>query len=138
MTSSPNRVWGHIDAFCEADGWDRIRQDTGHYFWVRTLPDGTLVQTHRSMDANERIGLDVFAQILRRQLRVSKDEFWNAINTGQPVQRPTDLDEAPPEYEGWVVAHLLGFGYTEDEIRQLTPDEAKALVHDKWSAPPGG
>lgn len=135
MTSHPNPVWGHIDAFCEADGWDRDRDDTGHYFWSKILRDGTVLHTHRSMDAGKEIRPNVFAQILRRQLRVSKEQFWQVISTGEPVVRPGDLDEPPPEYEGWVVVQLLANGYTEDEIRQMTPDEARNLVYEQWSTP---
>lgn len=87
------------------------------------------------MDPNKRIGPNVFARILRDQLRVNKEQFWEAINTGQPVDRPVELDEAPAEYPGWVVMGLLRNGYTEAQIREMTPAEAQALLHEKWSSP---
>jgi hypothetical protein len=138
VTSYPSPEWGHIDAFCEADGWDQVRMDTGHYFWTKALDDGTVLQTHRSMDAGKRIAPNVFTQILRRQLQVSKDQFGEAIRTRQPVDRPTDLGDAAPEYEGWVVQQLVRSGLSEDAIRQMTPDEAKALVYEQWSRPSDG
>jgi hypothetical protein len=133
--SYPNPVWGHIGEFCTADGWSEVRSDTGHIFWERTLPDGTVLQTHRSMDAGKRISPNVFARILRDQLRVNKAQFWEAIRTGQPVDRRMPLDEAPPEYPAWVVVGLLKYGYTEDQVRGMTPEEAEALLTEKWSTP---
>lgn len=136
MTGSyPSPVWGHIEAFCRADEWDEVRDDTGHIFCEKALPDGSVLQTHRSLSPNREIRPNVFARILRDQLRVNKEQFWTAINTGQPVDRPVELDEAPPEYPGWVVMGLLKLGYTEDRIRHLTPAEAEALLYEKWSTP---
>lgn len=136
MTGSyPSPVWGHIEAFCKADRWDEVRSDTGHVFWEKTLPDGTVLRTHRSLDPTKRIGLNVFSRILRDQLRVSRERFWQAVVTGQPVERPVELEEPPPEYPAWVVSGLLRYGYTEEQIRQLTPEDAQALLHETWSFP---
>jgi len=132
--SHPNPVWGHIEEFCNADGWENVRSDTGHSFWERILADGTVLRTHRSMDPNKRIAPNVFARILRDQLRVSKAEFWQAVNSGMPVDRPVELDEPPPEYPGWVVLGLMKLGLSEGQIREMTPDEAESLLHERWSS----
>lgn len=87
------------------------------------------------MDGGKDIGPAVFTQILRRQLHVSKEQFWNTIDTGQPVDRPTDTDEPPPEYPAWILVGLMKHGYSEDDIRAMTPEEAEALLYEKWSSP---
>jgi hypothetical protein len=132
--SYPAPTWGHIDAFCNADGWEAVRE-TDHVFWEKTLPSGEVLTTHRSFAANKPITPNVFSLILREQLRVSKAEFWGAIASGEPVDRPVDLDDAPPEFPAWVVFGLRKYGYTEAEIRTMTPSDAQALLQDKWSSP---
>jgi len=135
MTGSfPTPTWGHIDAFCNADGWSQVRV-TDHYHWEKVLPSGELLKTHRSMAADKVIKPGVFGAILRDQLKVSKAEFWQAIETGKPVDRPVDLDEPAAEYPAWVVFGLARFGYSEDDVRAMTPTDAEALLHEKWSQP---
>lgn len=129
----PVPTWGHIDAFCSADGWVQVRT-TDHVHWEKTLHGGEVLSTHRSLAADKAIGPNVFATILRDQLRVNKAEFWMAINTESPVDRPVDpLEEAPPEYQLWVLMGLAKFGIHEEEVRQMTPEEAEALLHKKWA-----
>ena len=132
--SHPAPTWGHIDAFCAADGWDQVRE-TDHVHWEKVLPTGETLQTHRSMAANKPIRSNIFGVILREQLRVNREQFWTAIETGTPVDRPVKLEEAPPEYQAWVVFSLAKFGYDEDRVRQMTPEEAEALLQELWSRP---
>jgi hypothetical protein len=133
--SYPAPTWGDIDAFCRADEWEQIRE-SDHVHWEKTLPTGEVLRTHRSLAANKAISPNVFGLILREQLKVSKHEFWEAVNSGKPVDRPVPLDEAPVEYPAWVVAGLAKFGYSADEVRAMTPDEAEALLIQAWSEPP--
>jgi hypothetical protein len=75
-----------------------------------------------------------FGGILRNQLKVSRGEFWNALQTGQPVDRPSEEEPEPVvAHEGYVVTHLLNFGVSQQEIEVLSVDEALALLHSKWS-----
>jgi hypothetical protein len=77
-----------------------------------------------------------FSSILRNQLEVSKAEFWESIRTGQPVDRPVRVDEAPVEHEAWVVGVLVGdLHMSAEEIEALTPEEALQIVGDYWSRP---
>jgi hypothetical protein len=77
-----------------------------------------------------------FSSILRHDLEVSKDDFWECIRTGQPVDRPVALDEAPVEHEAWVVAVLAGdLHMSAAEIEALTPEQAQQIVNDHWSKP---
>lgn len=130
----PAPTWGAIDAFCKADGWTEVGT-TDHVHWEKTLPSGMVLSTHRSLAANKAIRPNIFATILRDQLMVNKAEFWAAIDTGEPVNRPVDpLEEAPSEYPLWVLMGLAKFGIHEEEVRQMTPDEAAALLQGKWAS----
>lgn len=130
----PAPTWGDIDAFCKADGWSAVRT-TDHVHWEKTLASGEVLSTHRSFAAEKAIGLNTFATILREQLRVNKSEFWAAINSGTPVDRPVDpLEDAPPQYPLWVIMGLAKYGVHEEEVRHLTPEEATALLHEKWAS----
>lgn len=129
----PVPTWGDIDAFCQADGWLQVRT-TDHVHWEKTLQSGEVLSTHRSLAADKTIGPNIFAKILRDQLRVNKAEFWTAIGGGKPVDRPVDpLEPGPPEYQLWVLMGLAKFGIHEEKVRQMTPEEAEALLHRKWA-----
>jgi hypothetical protein len=136
-------IWGDVESFLAADGWRQISpgerggRRQRHIFFEKRLPDGRILQTHISHDRSATISAGRFAAILRHQLEVSRAEFWDAIATGQPVDRPTRLDEeAPVEHEAWVVAVLVGeLHMRAEEIQRLSREEAIQLVHRHWSRP---
>lgn len=134
MTDYPAPTWGYIDAFCAADGWTATRT-TDHVHWEKVLPDGSVLKTHRSFASDTVIGENRFRWILREQLHVSRDDFWGATRTGKPVDRPVSLEEAPQMYPAWVVFGLKKYGYSEEQVRKMTPAEAQELLQRKWSEP---
>lgn len=136
MTQYPAPTWGHIDDFCKADGWTKSGT-TDHVHWEKVLPGGPMLKTHRSLASNKVIKPGLFGVILREQLQVSQEQFWEAINTGTPVGRPVELDDAPTEYPGWVINGLKTYGYREEDVRQMTADDAEALLWEKRSEPTG-
>ncbi len=72
---------------------------------------------------------------MREQLEVSRAEFWEAIRSGEPVERPVEIDgKEVAEHEPWVIAVLVGeLHMTAEEIERLTEQEAIDLVHEHWS-----
>ena len=75
-----------------------------------------------------------FKAILRDQLRVSEEQFWETLRTGKAVQRPTELEDAPPEHEPWVLRVLIDeLHMSPEELEALSPEEAKRRVHRHWS-----
>ena len=106
-----------------------------HIFFEKELPDGRLLQTHISHDRSSTIGPGRFSTILREQLEVSRAEFWEAIRSGEPVDRPAGMDsEEVVEHESWVIAVLVGeLHITPEEIEKLTEQAAIDLVHRHWS-----
>jgi len=135
---------GDVEAFLAADGWRQISpSERGgrrqrHIFFEKPLPGGRILQTHISHDRSATISAGRFAAILRHQLEVSRVEFWDAIATGRPVDRPIELDEgAPVEHEAWVIAVLVGeLHMSAEAIGKLSREGAIELVRQHWSRPP--
>jgi hypothetical protein len=133
--------WADIERFLGADRWRQIpagerggsRQS--HIFFDKELPDGRLLQTHISHDRSSTVSPGRFSAILREQLEVSRAEFWEAIRSDEPVERPVEMDgEEVVEHEPWVIEVLGGeLHMTAEEIEELTEQEAVDLVHRHWS-----
>lgn len=130
-------TWGDIEAFLAADGWRRLPHGgrrQRHAFYEKVLEDGRVLQTHVSHSGQKPLSPGRFASIVRYDLEVAKDEFWECIRTREPVGRPAPVDEALPEHEAWVVAVLVGeLHLSAEEIAALTVDEARKLVSKHWS-----
>jgi hypothetical protein len=137
--------WGEIERFLESDGWREIpgserggKRQT-HIFFEKQLGDERMLQTHISHDRSTRPSPGAFSSILRLQLEVSRGEFWEALRSGEPVERPVELDsDRPVEHEAWVIGVLVGeLHMSAAEIEPLTEEEAKQLVYEHWSKPKG-
>lgn len=133
--SPPRRrapTWRELERFCEADGWTEIRT-TGHRFFRKTLATGEVLETHSSLAGGGTMSQGRFAAILRVQLRVTREQFWQTLCSGRPVERPAPLEPEQPTIPLYV-AHGLGqLGLSEAEIGRLTPAEALRLLHERWS-----
>ena len=79
-------TWAQVERLCRIDGWREIRR-TGHVHFEKLLADGTLLRTHRSHASRKTMSPGRFKAILRHQLRVSEDEFWRVLDTGEPAER---------------------------------------------------
>ena len=128
-------TWGEIERFCRIDGWQERRR-TDHVFFEKTLSDGTVLRTHRSFAGKKTMSAGRFKALLRTQLQVSAEDFWRALETGEPVSRPS----AAPSVESGLPAYLVRvlkaeLHLSEAEIAQLEPTEAERLVHEHWSQP---
>lgn len=136
-------TWGDVEEFLAADGWRRLAGDERggkrqtQIFFEKVLEDGRALQTHISHDRSSRVSPGRFGAILRGQLEVSREEFWTAIRTGEPVQRPVPLDEEEfVEHDAWVIQVLVGELHMGVEvIAELSEEEAQARVYEYWSRP---
>lgn len=79
-------TWAEIEQFCRIDGWVEVRR-TGHVFYEKVLPNGTVLRTHRSYSSKKTTSPGRFHAILRHQLGATADEFWQALETRKPVDR---------------------------------------------------
>jgi hypothetical protein len=128
-------TWGEIERFCRIDGWRESRR-TDHVFFEKVLADGTVLRTHRSFASDKTMSPGRFKAILRNQLRVSEEDFWGALETGEPVTRPGEPPEAALAIPAYLVRVLKDeLHKTEAEIAEVTPEEAERLVHEHWSRP---
>jgi hypothetical protein len=132
--------WDDIVSFLTADGWREIPQHGGrrqrHVFYEKVLDDGRVLQTHVSHSGQKAISPGRFSSILRYDLETSKDDLWECIRTGRPVDRPVAVDEGPVEHEAWVVAVLAGdLHMSTADIEALTPEQAQKIVNDYWYRP---
>lgn len=136
-------TWGDVEAFLNADGWRRLAgslrggKRQRHIFFEKLLDDGSLLTTHISHDRGAHVSAGRFGSILREQLEVSRDDFWQAVRSGEPVKRPAVV-EAPerPEHEGWVIRVLVDeLHMGPAEIGALGIEDAKRKVFDHWSKP---
>lgn len=142
---TPNApTWAQVRSFLQADDWREVKSNarggsqSDHIFFEKALPDGRLLQTHISHAAKKSMSAGRFQNILRLQLEVSASEFWEALRTSKPVDRPVVL-EAPLrfEHQAWVVAVLVGQLHMDpDELSALTSEEAEALIHRHWNQNP--
>jgi predicted RNA binding protein YcfA (HicA-like mRNA interferase family) len=82
-------TWNEVEEFCRKDGWELVRS-TGHSFYRKVLPDGTVLETHTSFSGDKTMSPGRFAAILRTQLKVSPEAFWETLRSGQPVRRPSE------------------------------------------------
>lgn len=138
-------TWGDIADFLAADGWREIKSgERGgtrrrHVFYEKLLDDGRVLQTHLSHSASKTMSPGRFSTILREDLEVSKEEFWNCVWTGKPVERPVPVDEpALVEHDAWVVAVLVGdLHMSAEQIASLSREEARARVHKHWAGGQG-
>lgn len=135
-------TFGDLKTFVEHDGWTeepnlvRGRAQTGdHWRYRKDLPDGTSLRTKVSHGLRDEIGIDLFKHILRDQLRVTEDRFWDVVRGGA-----TDVADAPPPQAatipGWLVHRLIfTVALGDDEIRAMTVDEAHA-TREAYKAEP--
>ena len=133
--------WADIEEFLGADGWrelaaqERGGRQQSHIFFEKVLSDGRVLQAHISHSRQKTVSAGRFRDILRFQLEVSRQEFWECIRSGTPVPRPVDpLEDPPIEHELWVVEVLVrDLHLSAEEIEALSAEEAQDLVHRHWS-----
>ena len=77
-------TWREIEEFCRKDGWELTRS-TDHVFFRKILSDGSVLETHRSFADDKSMSPGRFIAILRVQLKVSPDDFWETLRTGRPA-----------------------------------------------------
>lgn len=72
--------------------------------------------------------------IVRNQLKVTEEQFWEALRTGTAVDRtPPPPPPEPIAVEEWVRKGLRRTGMTDDEVDRLTPEEAQQGLYRRWS-----
>lgn len=137
MTTPPRTPsWAEIERFLRIDGWEVVRE-TDHRHFEQALDSGEVLETHTSFDGGGTMSQDRFSWILRVQLKISRRQFWQGLQGGEPVTRPSPEQEpAPPAHEPWILRVLKqDLHLSDEEIASLSVEDAKQRVHDHWSRP---
>lgn len=67
-----------------------------------------VLETHASFSSKKSMSSGRFALILRDQLQVSQDVFWETLRTGERAERPSTAAPATsPALPAWLVRALL-------------------------------
>lgn len=128
--------WNDIRRFCEVDGWDEVHRERrarrgDHDRFRKVLPDGRILRT-RASHGNAEIGdPGLVNEIIRRQLQVTREEFWDAVDDGNPPERAPSgqtraQDEKPAhDLPDWLAVHLTAaVGLPTEEVASMTPKAA--------------
>ncbi len=126
-------TFGELRQFVTDEGWteepnlSRGRRRTGdHRRYFRDLSDGTRLRTKFSHDEHAEIGDDLFHRILRDQLQVTEERFWEVVHGRSGTETQAREPTVEP-ISGWLVTRLLfTVGLSEAEVAQMTGDEARA------------
>jgi hypothetical protein len=143
MTKRPPATRKDHQKFCETEGWQKRKTAKGktgthHVNYELPLGDGRILYTRISHPVDKTdYGKKIWASILREQLDVTSDEFWDCVTNGQvpsrgapPAPDPAQAIPAP------VVAILIGtFGIPEVEVRTMTKDQALLRLSELYSEP---
>jgi hypothetical protein len=126
-------TFGDLRRFCEIDGWEettKSRRRPDHARYRKVLDDGTVLRTKAS-HGNDEIGdPGLWSQIWRHQLGLeSEKQFWEALRTGQPVDRGgPEREEEPVEQRDAALVNALIYtvGIPEREVREMSNEQMQA------------
>jgi hypothetical protein len=123
------------------EGWERVRDARGrsgthHLTYELALEDGRILRTRISHPVNrDTYGLSLWSHILRDQLDVTADEFWDCARNGALPQRsrPQVIAEGLPLS---LVHQLISqLGMSEDDVRSLSKEQAIERLSQLWGVP---
>jgi hypothetical protein len=137
---APSR--GDHEAFCEVEGWERVRnargKTSGHHAvtYELHLHDGRILRTRISHPPDSSTyGANMWSHILRDQLDVSEEAFWACVRDGVKPNRGEP--EVPAEALPADLAHLLvtRLHLSSAEVALMTREDAIARMQEFWSQP---
>jgi hypothetical protein len=126
-------------AFCETEGWIRVRDARGrtgthHVTYELDRPDGGILRTRISHPVDRTdYGPSLWAHILRDQLQVTEAEFWACVADGVSPDRggPEPLSGALPAEVVYLLISRVGLA--EADVAAMTKDEAVARLQRYWT-----
>jgi hypothetical protein len=127
-------------AFCQAEGWQLVRDARGrsvahHVTYELHLSDGRVLRTRISRPPNRTTyGAGIWRAILRDQLCVSEAEFWACVKDGEVPERSVVRPVAETAIPAQVVHTLIHqVGIPEAEVAAMGRDEAIARLNRFWT-----
>ncbi|KLU60148.1 hypothetical protein CEB3_c35790 [Peptococcaceae bacterium CEB3] len=70
--------FGDLKRYCDKSGWIMVR-NTDHWYYEKMLADGTVLRTKVSHSVGREIPSKLWDRILKKQLRISEQEFRQGI-----------------------------------------------------------
>jgi hypothetical protein len=125
-----------IEKFCSVDNWERYGGDD-HIRFRKRLDDGRVLRTKLS-HGGDRDDIGLLTRIVRHQLEVTEEEFWDAVDSGVPPTRdPSGVPiEVQPALPAWLFDNLRRqVGMREEDIVHLSMDEAQKILQAHYSKP---
>ena len=127
------------EAFCAAEGWQRVRDARGrtgthHVTSELALPDGRILRTRISHPVDRSgYGPGLWSHILSDQLQVTEHEFWATVKENKKPER--GAPEIPAAALPADLVHLLitRVGLPEAEVAAMRKDEAVARLQRYWA-----
>jgi hypothetical protein len=122
------------EAFCTTEGWTERKRASGkrgthHVNYELPLPDGRILYTRISHPVDRTdYGPSIWSHILRDQLEVSADEFWDCVKKGVRPQRGQTQPDAEPIPLGVVRVLIHEVHLSETEVRAMTREQAIARI----------
>lgn len=143
----PQPTYENLRDFCRIDGWDDLsktrpgRQGRAldHDRYEKRLDDGSILKTKVLRGRGQLGDPTLWRHIWRDQLGLeSEEEFWEALSTGEPVDRGRAAEAPPakPNIPGWLHRNLVMLvGVLDDEVAKMTEEEANARWTEFISRP---
>ena len=124
--------------FCKVEGWDEVRSAAGrtvrhHATFEFRIPSGDILRTRIARSSRGKTyGAHLWAHILRDQLRVSEEEFWQCVREGRkPDRGATPVPSAAlPSDLVYKLRHDLGL--PAGEIAAMSLQEAVERMRRHW------
>jgi hypothetical protein len=127
------------ERFCVIGGWVKVRNARGktgthHVTYELTLPDGRILRTRISHPPDRTTyGVSMWGHILRDQLDVSEDDFWECLETGVAPTRGDVVEKREGLPADLVYQLVVRFRIPEQEVKAMTKAEAVARLHKCWA-----
>lgn len=140
MSKFPPAAKQDLDAFCEIEGWEPVRNARGqktrhHKTWELTLWNGEILRTRISRPVDgETYSVTLWKHILRDQLRVSEEEFWACVRDGIKPDRGEPRAPQPKKAVPLFLAkQLKELGVPEEQILDMDAKGAALLLAELLS-----
>lgn len=127
------------EAFCAAEGWQRVRDARGrtgthHVTYELALPDGRILRTRISHPVDRSgYGPSLWSHILRDQLHVTEQEFWSCVRENLKPDRGAPEPPAAALPADLVRMLITRVGLPEAEVAAMSKDQAIARLQQYWT-----
>lgn len=133
-------TYRELRRFVEVEGWTDRDKASGkkkgdHHRYTLVTPMGKALFTRISHGSGQVQNPDLFAHILRDQLHVTAEQFWEAVDRSNPPKRPSPSPAVAgggPALDGKLIWNLLKkVGLSQEDVAKLSQDEA-VEIWQKW------